>query len=82
MPNSLVEGSIPGQVDGARATCRFADQSAPASSWLSKIAVSLARCRQRRALEELAKLNSHLLEDIGVSKEEALREAAKPFWRR
>jgi uncharacterized protein YjiS (DUF1127 family) len=39
------------------------------------------RSRQRRQLGELAELNNHLLKDIGVSQEEALRESAKPFWR-
>lgn len=39
------------------------------------------RSRQRRQLGELAELDNYLLEDIGVSREEALREAAKPFWR-
>jgi uncharacterized protein YjiS (DUF1127 family) len=28
----------------------------------------------------LALLDDHLLKDIGVSREDALREAAKPFW--
>ena len=42
-----------------------------------------ARFRQRRALREIAERNDfHLLKDIGVSQEEALREADKPFWRR
>jgi uncharacterized protein YjiS (DUF1127 family) len=42
-----------------------------------------ARSRQRRALREIAERNDlHLLKDIGVSREEALREAEKPFWRR
>jgi uncharacterized protein YjiS (DUF1127 family) len=41
-----------------------------------------ARSRQRRALREIAERNDfHLLKDIGVSREEALREANKPFWR-
>jgi uncharacterized protein YjiS (DUF1127 family) len=41
-----------------------------------------ARSRQRRALREIAEHNNfHLLKDIGVSQEEALREADKPFWR-
>jgi uncharacterized protein YjiS (DUF1127 family) len=41
-----------------------------------------ARSRQRRALREIAERNDfHLLKDIGVSQEEALREADKPFWR-
>ena len=34
--------------------------------------------RQRRAL--LA-LNEHMLEDIGISRAEAEREASRPFWR-
>ena len=38
--------------------------------------------RQRRALREIAERNDfHLLKDIGVSQEEALREAEKAFWR-
>jgi uncharacterized protein YjiS (DUF1127 family) len=42
-----------------------------------------ARSRQRRALREIAERGDlHLLKDIGVSQEEALREADKPFWRR
>ena len=41
-----------------------------------------ARSRQRRALREIAERNDfHLLKDIGVSREEALREADKAFWR-
>ena len=50
-------------------------------NWLHTIALWIARSRQRRALEEIASLNDRLLKDIGVSKDEALREAAKPFWR-
>jgi uncharacterized protein YjiS (DUF1127 family) len=40
----------------------------------------IGRHRQRKALAELARLNGHLLRDIGISQEDALREAAKPFW--
>ena len=50
-------------------------------NWLHTIALWIARSRQRRAIEEIARLNDRLLKDIGVSKDEALREAAKPFWR-
>jgi uncharacterized protein YjiS (DUF1127 family) len=47
------------------------------------VASWIARSRQRRALREIAESNDfHLLKDIGVSQEEALREAEKPFWRR
>jgi uncharacterized protein YjiS (DUF1127 family) len=38
------------------------------------------RHRQREALRELAD-DKHLLADIGLTREQALGEAAKPFWR-
>ena len=45
------------------------------------IARWIARSRQRHALREIAECNDfHLLKDIGVSQEEAFREADKPFW--
>jgi len=41
-----------------------------------------ARSRQRRVLREIAERNDfHMLKDIGVTPEEALREADQPFWR-
>jgi len=50
--------------------------------WRATIARWIARSRQRRALREIADANDiHLLKDIGVSREEALRESDKPFWR-
>ncbi|HEY7459200.1 MAG TPA: DUF1127 domain-containing protein [Xanthobacteraceae bacterium] len=39
---------------------------------------AFAHRRQRRAL---AALDSQLLNDIGVSKADAVREARKPFWK-
>jgi uncharacterized protein YjiS (DUF1127 family) len=42
----------------------------------------IARSRQRRALRELAERDPHLLQDIGVSRDRALGEAAKWFWQR
>lgn len=41
----------------------------------------LDRPFQRIALREIAD-DPHLLRDLGLTREEALREAAKPFWRR
>jgi uncharacterized protein YjiS (DUF1127 family) len=38
----------------------------------------IARSGQRH---DLANLDHHLLEDIGVTSQDAAREAAKPFWR-
>ena len=40
----------------------------------------LDRPFQRIALRDIAD-NPHLLRDLGLTREEALREAAKPFWR-
>jgi uncharacterized protein YjiS (DUF1127 family) len=36
------------------------------------------RARQRRAL---AALDDHLLQDVGISRAEAIREIHRPFWR-
>lgn len=48
----------------------------------STIARWIVRSRQRRALREIAERNDlHLLKDMGVSQEEAFREANKRFWR-
>jgi uncharacterized protein YjiS (DUF1127 family) len=41
----------------------------------------LNRWRCRRALEDLAERNNYLMADVGLTHEDALREAAKPFWR-
>jgi uncharacterized protein YjiS (DUF1127 family) len=35
------------------------------------------RTRQRR---QLAGLDEHMLRDIGISREQAMAEAGKPFW--
>lgn len=50
-------------------------------AWLCTPLFWNERSRQRKRLGELADLNNYLLRDIGVSKDEALRESAKPFWR-
>jgi uncharacterized protein YjiS (DUF1127 family) len=39
------------------------------------------RWRRRRSLRELAERDNHLLADVGLTREAALREACKPFWR-
>jgi len=47
---------------------------------LSVLGVWLDRSRQRKALQELAQ-DARLLADIGLNRQQALDEAAKPFWR-
>jgi uncharacterized protein YjiS (DUF1127 family) len=41
----------------------------------------ILRCAERRALRELAE-DRRQLRDVGLSREQVLRDAAKPFWRR
>ena len=55
------------------APSRFAMPLLTLQKWLSRL-------RRRKALRELAERDQHLLRDIGLSRAEALREAAKPFW--
>ena len=50
------------------------------SKTLSTLGLWFARSAQRRALRDLAQ-DAQLLNDIGLDRQEALREAAKPFWR-
>ncbi|MCG6966669.1 MAG: DUF1127 domain-containing protein [Chromatiaceae bacterium] len=55
------------------------------ASWIepTQQAVQLIRAWQQRATQrrQLACLSEPQLRDIGISRGEALREAAKPFWR-
>ena len=71
---------------GARVSIRRSEREQGATGWAVAVCRSvtrwIARSRQRHALCEIAESNDfHLLKDIGVSQEEALREAEKPFWR-
>ncbi|MCP3467891.1 MULTISPECIES: DUF1127 domain-containing protein [unclassified Bradyrhizobium] len=44
-----------------------------------RICLMRARHRQRKALRDLAD-DPHRLSDIGMTREQALQEADKPFW--
>jgi uncharacterized protein YjiS (DUF1127 family) len=46
---------------------------------LDALSLCMARRRERDALADLAE-DKHLLADIGLTREQALREAGKPFW--
>lgn len=46
------------------------------------LAMWLHRIRERRRLERIAlEYPSYLLRDVGLRREDLLREACKPFWR-
>ena len=49
------------------------------SACLNTVAVWIVRSGQRKALRKLAQ-EGRFLADIGLTREQALREAAKPFW--
>jgi uncharacterized protein YjiS (DUF1127 family) len=48
------------------------------STWITAIETWLIR---RQGWQDLSELDDHLLEDIGISREDALWKAGKPFWR-
>ena len=72
-----IRSSFPDQIGAFRRSemspTLATDVSATVRRWI-------ARARQRRALADLAELNAHLLRDIGLTRDEALREASKWFW--
>jgi uncharacterized protein YjiS (DUF1127 family) len=82
MLNLLLRGSLP----ISALTKPPHRQGFPLPLWIAVSATIrrwIAYSRQRQALREIAERNDHhLLKDIGVSQEEALREADKWFWRR
>ena len=53
-----------------------------AARWYETVGLWIERSRQRKALRELAELDDALLKDIGLHRDEAVLEAAKPFWMR
>jgi uncharacterized protein YjiS (DUF1127 family) len=61
-------------------TSQQGDSPSRAVSWIDTARMWVERSRQRRALGGPGELNDALLKDIGVSRDEALREAAKRFW--
>jgi uncharacterized protein YjiS (DUF1127 family) len=73
--------ALPRAPAGMRTFRQQSDSSSSTGGWLRTLEVWIDRSYQRRQLGELAELSDYLLRDIGVSREEAMREAAKPFWR-
>jgi len=81
MSNYSPQGlALPREATGKRTFHQQSVSSSSIDAWLRTLGFWIDRSRQRRQLGELAELNSYLLKDIGVSREEAMREAEKPFW--
>ena len=81
MSNYSLQGlALPREAAGKRAFRQQSVSSSSVGGWLRTLEFWIDRSRQRSQLGELAELNNYLLKDIGVSREEAMREAEKPFW--
>ena len=76
---ATLNGAISGHYE--RRGANSSTSSISSQDWLSRLMVWVQRSRERKALAELVN-DDHLLNDIGVSRLDALHEAAKPFWRR
>jgi|RhiMethySRZTD1v2_1073278.scaffolds.fasta_scaffold225940_2 uncharacterized protein YjiS (DUF1127 family) len=81
MSTQLAERSILSSVGRSAGESILPDTQAIFIRPLRTVAAWFVRSSQRRALHELAH-DGHLLSDIGLTRDEALREAVKPFWRR
>lgn len=65
----------------ARDAVPFADHNSALTRCLRTIGAWIVRRGQREALRYIAQ-DERLLRDIGLTREQALRETDKPFWRR
>ena len=61
-----------------RAGSHVASGRTALSRWTSIIGIWLNR---RQGRQDLSELDDRLLADVGISREDALWEAGKPFWR-
>ena len=50
------------------------------AGWLAVLGYWVVRSHTRKALADIVD-DDHMLEDIGVTRQDASREAAKPFWK-
>jgi uncharacterized protein YjiS (DUF1127 family) len=84
MQNITVQGwaRTPSEAPGRHALHRQEHSSNSLLGLLTNARLWMARSQQRRALGELVEQDERMLRDIGVSRDAAQREAAKPFWQR
>ena len=76
---SVQASTIAGRYEGSGAHANT--YSSTLQFCVRTVASWIARSAQRRALRELAG-EQRLLSDIGLTREQALREGEKPFWHR
>jgi uncharacterized protein YjiS (DUF1127 family) len=71
----------PAQQPHPRATSLQIEASSSEAAWRALVAWLQAAHERRRQRRALADLDDRSLRDIGLSRHQAEREAAKPFWR-
>jgi uncharacterized protein YjiS (DUF1127 family) len=81
MPIREAQGSRRSASRPERQTHLPQSHSSTFAATLGAVGAWMVRSGQRKALRDLAQ-ERRLLNDIGLTREQALREAAKPFWRR
>ena len=69
-----------GVLGGSEPAAIFAAPPAQAGSLLRRCRTLLDWIERSRQRQALTVLERHLLDDIGVTPDEARREAEKPFW--
>ena len=70
-------------LDSTRKSCPTAPASVPSPAQALDALLGLLALWQRRSDErrQLASMSAARLADIGITRDQALAEAAKPFWR-
>jgi uncharacterized protein YjiS (DUF1127 family) len=82
MSKTLLQGSGPSQRQSGRPVHYQDYGPSIGNRWFDVVRNWNARSRQRMALADLAEQDERMLRDIGVTRDEALREAGKAFWQR
>jgi uncharacterized protein YjiS (DUF1127 family) len=78
---SFIVPSLPSR-KGASAFSRHDGAETGGPIWATRFLLWYFRCSERsRQRQALAELEDHFLKDIGVTRQQAIAEAAKPFWK-
>jgi uncharacterized protein YjiS (DUF1127 family) len=78
---SIVVPSLASRNEAA-ATSHYDGAETSRPVWRTRVLRWCARCSARsRQRHALAQLDDCLLKDIGVTRQQAIAEAAKPFWK-
>ena len=80
MSDLVIHGAVPLVAPPPRRRTVDRRAGAQLAVLLTTLAIWIDRHRQRRALADLAERDDYLLADIGRTRAEARKEAARAFW--